>query len=199
MATPAKRARRAPARPAAAAPAAPPAVPPILGTIGVGLHVAAAPIAPAAPAAAPAVALAPAVLPAHPAPAMAPRAATTNWWPAALAVAVVAVVFGWIFHPTTPAPPALVPSAIVTPVIAAPAPVIAAPTPVVVPSPVAKVQVVTGQPAARASGPGPSGRYGVYEQHQGMPPVLTKTPCFANGRNGFRGQDESGAWGCVHM
>jgi hypothetical protein len=39
--------------------------------------------------------------------------------------------------------------------------------------------------------------YGDVEHHKGEPKVVTNTPCSKDGRTGFRGEDESGMWGCV--
>src|SRR3989344_1015027 len=106
----------------------------------------AAQVAPAQPAPAPAAAA-----PVQPAP-----RAVINWWPAAAAIAVVAVVLGWIFHPTQPVPPAIVPSAIVSPVMAAPAANVIAPTPGVaqIPSPTPNVVATPQrtQPAYQQAG-----------------------------------------------
>ena len=53
-------------------------------------------------------------------------------------------------------------------------------------------------PATTVADPGPGKRYGAYEAHKGAPRQKTKTPCSPRpGVHGFRGQDESGAWGCI--
>lgn len=114
-----------------------PAVPPVLGTINVGLAVSAAQApAPAAPGA---------------------QASDGNrWWYATLAaLAGVAIVIGWSFHPVVtrvPVTPTVVAPVVVQPVVVTPAPVTVAPA---APAPGTagdKINMLAGRPVMLADG-----------------------------------------------